>query len=164
MPPGRSSLAARAVLGLALALGQVFATLLSYGAASDDFVVRGWQSEDGLPESTVSAICQARDGYLWLGTYGGLVRFDGIQFALFNHDTAPELCDNNISCLFESEDGTLWIGHGTGELTRCVRGPFESASIPNRQEHSPLLTFAADDAGDLWVFAKNGLLFGFAMA
>ena len=157
--PGRPSVSARAVvLVLAAALGQILTPLASYGAASGDFVVRGWQAEDGLPESTISAICQTRDGYIWLGTYGGLVRFDGVQFTLFNHDTAPELHDDNISCLFETEDGTLWIGHGTGELTRFVRGRLEPARIPNRQDSSRLLAFATDESGDLWVFAENGML------
>ena len=122
-------------------------------------MARGWQAEDGLPESTISAIYQTRDGYIWLGTYGGLVRFDGLQFELLNHDTAPELRDDNISCLFETEDGTLWIGHGTGELTRYVRGRLEPERIPNREDSSRLRAFAMDESGDLWVFAENAMLF-----
>jgi signal transduction histidine kinase/ligand-binding sensor domain-containing protein len=156
---GCSLVSARAVvLVLAAALGQILTPFVAYGAASGDFVVRGWQAEEGLPESTVSAICQTRDGYIWLGTYGGVVRFDGVQFTLFNHDTAPELHDDNISCLYETEDGTLWIGHGTGELTRLVRGRLEPVRIPNRQDSARLMAFATDESGDLWVFVESGML------
>ena len=158
--PGRPSVSARtAVLVLAAALGQFLTPLASSGAPSGGFVVRGWQAEDGLPESTISAVCQTRDGYIWLGTYGGLARFDGVQFALFNHDTAPELHDDNISCLYETEDGTLWIGHGTGELTRYVRGRLEPARIPNREDSSRLLAFATDASGDVWAFTASGILY-----
>jgi ligand-binding sensor domain-containing protein len=126
------------VLVLAAALGQFLTPLASSGAPSGGFVVRGWQAEDGLPESTISAVCQTRDGYIWLGTYGGLARFDGVQFALFNHDTAPELHDDNISCLYETEDGTLWIGHGTGELTRYVRKRFSRPHPGPQRFFAPL--------------------------
>ena len=157
---GRPSVSARTVvLVLAAALGQILTPLASCGAASGDFVVRGWQAEDGLPESTVSAICQTRDGYIWLGTYGGVVRFDGVQFTLLNHDNAPELHDDNISCLFETEDGTLWIGHGTGELTRLVRGRLEPVRIPNRHDSARLMAFATDESGDLWAFTGGGILY-----
>lgn len=143
----------------AAALGLLATPLAIRAAAPGDFVVRSWQAEDGLPESTISAVCQTRDGFIWLGTYGGLVRFDGVQFALLDHDTTPELRDDNITALFETEDRTLWIGHGTGELTRQVRGRFESVSIPNRTDASRLLAFATDEAGDLWVLVESGMLF-----
>src|ERR1035441_4011502 len=66
---GRPLVSARTVvLVLAATLGQILIPLASYGAASGDFVVRGWQAEDGLPESTISAVCQTRDGFIWLGT------------------------------------------------------------------------------------------------
>jgi signal transduction histidine kinase/ligand-binding sensor domain-containing protein len=157
---GRPSASARTVvLVLAAALGHIFTPPSCRGAAAGEFVARGWQAEDGLPESTISAICQTRDGYIWLGTYGGLVRFNGLQFTLLNHDNAPELRDDNISCLYETEDGTLWIGHGTGEVTSYLRGRVESVQIPHRPESSRLRTFATDESGDLWAFADNGLLF-----
>jgi signal transduction histidine kinase/ligand-binding sensor domain-containing protein len=157
--PGRPPVSARAVVVvLAAALGHFLPASVSYGAAAGDFVVRGWRAEDGLPESTVTAICQTRDGYIWLGTYGGLVRFDGLQFTLLNHDTAPELRDDNISCLYEADDGTLWIGHGTGEVTRYHRGRVEPARIPHSSESFRPRAFAADESGDLWAFADNGLL------
>ena len=43
-----------------------------------------WQIEQGLPQNSVLAILQSRDGYLWLGTDEGLVRFDGVRFTLFD--------------------------------------------------------------------------------
>ncbi|HEX4581541.1 MAG TPA: two-component regulator propeller domain-containing protein, partial [Acidobacteriaceae bacterium] len=55
-----------------------------------------WQTDNGLPQNTVHAIRQTQDGYLWLATDGGLVRFDGIDFTLFDRRSTPELRSNLI--------------------------------------------------------------------
>jgi ligand-binding sensor domain-containing protein len=60
---------------------------------------------------------QTHDGYLWIGTYSGLARFDGVRFVVFDENNAPELHDSRITSLFESSDGTLWIGHENDEVT-----------------------------------------------
>src|SRR5437660_12066194 len=60
-----------------------------------------WQTEDGLPQNSITAILQTRDGYLWLGTQDGLVRFDGVKFTTFNKRNTPGIRGNNVACLFE---------------------------------------------------------------
>ena len=66
-----------------------------------------WQTENGLPYNSVTSIIQTQDGYLWLGTYNGLARFDGIKFAVFNTSNTPELPSNRITSLFEDANGVL---------------------------------------------------------
>src|ERR1700678_1957485 len=68
-----------------------------------------WQAPDGLPEQTVQAFAQTPDGFLWVGTTGGLLRFDGAHFTLFDRQNTPSLHENNIFCLMVSRDGALWI-------------------------------------------------------
>src|ERR1017187_6949611 len=53
-----------------------------------------WQAENGLAEDSIQAISQSSDGFLWLGTERGLVRFDGLRFKVFSHHNTPELADN----------------------------------------------------------------------
>ena len=77
--------------------------------------------ENGLPQNTVQAIAQTRDGFLWLGTEAGLVRFDGAGFQLFDRTTDPRLPGNDVRCLLESSDGALWIGTSDG-LARMKDG------------------------------------------
>src|SRR5437588_10460397 len=72
-----------------------------------------WTQERGLPQDTIRAITQTRDGYLWLGTDEGLARFDGYEFVVFNK-AHGDLPDNSITALAASGDGTLWIGTQTG--------------------------------------------------
>ncbi|MCP5103112.1 MAG: hypothetical protein GY950_07030, partial [bacterium] len=75
-----------------------------------------YTTEDGLPQDTMTAIEQSSDGYLWLGTYEGLVRFDGIHFTIFNKANTPEMKSNTIKALFKDSDHGLWIGTTHGGL------------------------------------------------
>ena len=105
---------------LALTSGQAASTFLT-----DGYSVRVWQTEDGLPENLVTSAAQTRDGYLWFGTFSGLVRFDGERFRVFNPTNAPELPDRRVVRLFEDSMGVLWIGHEAGHVSRYHQGRFE---------------------------------------
>src|SRR5206468_10639538 len=82
------------------------------------YVHDAWTGEDGLPQNSILSIAQTRDGYLWLGTWGGLARFDGVRFTVFNRGNTEELKNNYIYALHEDHEGSLWIGTGGGGLTR----------------------------------------------
>jgi ligand-binding sensor domain-containing protein len=66
-----------------------------------------WTTEDGLPQNSVNAILQTQDGYIWLATFGGLVRYDGVQFTIFTKGNTKGLNSNRILCLIETPDGAL---------------------------------------------------------
>jgi ligand-binding sensor domain-containing protein len=74
-----------------------------------------WTTENGLPQNSVVDILQTRDGYLWLATYGGLVRFDGARFVVFDR-TIEGIRSQRIQALFEDSKGTLWAGTDDGML------------------------------------------------
>src|SRR5215471_8778772 len=82
-------------------------SLASYGR-------QAWVMENGLPQNTVQALAQTRDGFIWLGTEVGLVRFDGNNFVLFDQNSTPKLPGNDVQCLLATDDGALWIGTGDG--------------------------------------------------
>lgn len=75
----------------------------------DGYTRRVWQTQDGLPESTVQAFAQTSDHYLWIGTSGGLVRFDGARFVVFDRENTPQIHENSIFCLTVSRDGSLRV-------------------------------------------------------
>ena len=89
-----------------------------------DYMVDVWTSEKGLPDSSVSAITQTPDGYLWIGTYNGLVRFDGVRFVIFDPANTPALADAGVRKLSVDEQGTLWINTADGSLTSLHHGVF----------------------------------------
>jgi signal transduction histidine kinase len=100
-----------AVLALALVFGQ-------RAVADSPYAVDAWSIADGLPESSVITIAQTHDGYLWLGTLNGLVRFDGNSMTPINVNNAPGLPDNVITFLYEDSRTNLWVGTANGGL--CV--------------------------------------------
>jgi len=102
---------------------------LDPGKAITQYHLKVWNMEDGLPGNSVYAILQTQDGYLWLGTQDGLVRFDGLNFKLFTMKNTPQLKDNIIRALYEDRNGTLWIGTDYGGLTHCKEGEFFTYSI-----------------------------------
>ncbi|MGJ5816618.1 two-component regulator propeller domain-containing protein [Paludibaculum fermentans] len=81
------------------------------------YVLEHWHVKEGLRQGTVQALAQTPDGYLWLGTRDGIVRFDGVRFRTFRTADTPALKHNNISDLAVGKDGTLWIGQSEGGVT-----------------------------------------------
>jgi ligand-binding sensor domain-containing protein/signal transduction histidine kinase/CheY-like chemotaxis protein len=84
-----------------------------------------WTNEAGLPQTTINTLIQTRDGYLWMGTEEGLVRFDGVRFVVKDHHNAPALRTSFVSSLYEAADGTLWIGTYGGGIVRLRAGKTE---------------------------------------
>ncbi len=76
----------------------------------EGYTRRVWQTQDGLPENTIQAFAQTPDHYLWIGASGGLVRFDGASFVVYDRDNTPAIRDNSIFCLIAARDGSLWAG------------------------------------------------------
>ena len=128
-------------------------------ASVSDYSIDAWQTEQGLPQDSVTAIVHTRDGYLWLGTYNGLVRFDGVRFKIFNTGNTPEFADSRITSLFEDTDGTLWIGHETGVLTQLRAGKFSSVNLGNNWPGGAIWAMETDGDGILWLLGREGALF-----
>ena len=107
-------------------LGVFSAVVPASGGAADSsgppFIVDFWSNEQGLPQSSVISVIQTRDGYLWLGTLNGLVRFDGNSFTQFNVNNTPGLPSNRIVLLFEDSRGILWVGTETAGLCAIQNG------------------------------------------
>ncbi|MGD0479241.1 MAG: two-component regulator propeller domain-containing protein [Terracidiphilus sp.] len=117
-----------------------------------------WQASDGLPEQTVQAFAQTRDGYLWIGTSGGLVRFDGVHFTVFDRQNTPALHESSIFCLMVSRDGALWIGTEGGGLARYAQGQFRSWTAREGLSNDFVRSLAEDATGNIWAGTDNGLL------
>ena len=92
--------------------------------ALDRYVHQAWTTDQGLPQNSVYAIAQTRDGYLWLGTDEGLVRFDGLRFTVFDRTNTPAIADPFVFALHEAPDGSLWAGTDRGGLIRHRDGRF----------------------------------------
>ena len=118
--------------------------------------MRVWQTEDGLPENLVTSAVQTRDGYLWFGTFSGLVRFDGERFRVFNSINTPELPDRRVVRLFDDSQGSLWIGLEAGHVSRYRQGRFERVMSPRSPENERIIGLGSDEQGTMWAMRENG--------
>jgi signal transduction histidine kinase/ligand-binding sensor domain-containing protein len=119
---------------------------------------RIWNTELGLPDNAVTTVVQTHDGYLWIGTYGGLVRFDGVRFKVFNSATTPGLQSDRVTSLFEDREEVLWIGHERGDLTRYADGKFEPLEVHETGVRRKIPAIGADADGDIWMLNEEGTL------
>src|SRR3989338_7097169 len=115
-----------------------------------------WQTQDGLPQNSVTAIAQTADGYMWLGTRAGLVRFDGVEFEIFNSKNTKALTNNDIWALRATSDGTLWIGTNGGGLIRFKDGQFRRQTVRESLFTDVIWTIQENWKGDLWVGSAGG--------
>ncbi len=122
------------------------------------YFTRVWGTEDGLPNDAVTAVVQAHDGYLWLATYDGLVRFDGVTFTRFDSSTTPEMHSTRVTSLFEDAKGNLWIGYETGELIRYSDGHFYATEFRAPWEQKKIQNIGADANNDIWLLNDAGTL------
>jgi len=121
-----------------------------------------WQAEQGLPENTVEAITQTRDGYLWVGTQEGLARFDGVRFLTFSRRTAPGLLSDIIASLLPDPAGGLWLGAAGGGLLHDRDGVFSPPPGVSAAMMEHLRHVFPDRDGSLWIAADTSGLAHFA--
>lgn len=129
----------------------------SIAAQPGQFAIDVWESDNGLPQNSVIAMTQTRDGYLWLGTLRGLVRFDGLRFTVFDENNTPGLGNSQIVHLFEDSNGSLWIGTlGSGTVV------LRNGQIEAPQELSlggverRLISACEGTDGAVWLSNANG--------
>ncbi len=121
------------------------------------YIVKRWSIIEGLPQNSVLCMLQARDGYIWLGTRSGLVRFDGVRFSTFNHMNTPTLGSDVILALYEDEENTLWIGTGGG-LCRMKNGLWERFTTDDGLADQRVAVLAGTGQhGEILIGTANGL-------
>jgi len=141
----------------------VFALALSAVAGPVDesggtFIVNSWSAEDGLPDSEVISVLQTKDGYLWLGTLHGLVRFDGIHFTVFDEQNTPGLTSDRIVFLFEDSRTNLWVGTESSGLSVIRDGKVKS--FGSESGAGGKLVYAYEDAAtNVWFYTADRRLF-----
>jgi len=118
---------------------------------------QSWVMENGLPQNTVQALAQTRDGFVWLGTEVGLLRFDGNSFAVFDKNSTPALPGSDVRCLLETKDGALWIGTTEG-LARLKDGVITAFTTKEGLPGNGILELnGIDEKGALWLWTDQGL-------
>ena len=122
------------------------------------YTIKPWETDDGLPQGSILSLTQTRDGYLWLGTLNGLVRFDGIRFTVFDESNTPGLNSSRIVSLFEDSRSNLWVGTETAGTTLFKDGQATRQPIGQGGKERRLVSACEDAQGVVWLYAANGEL------
>lgn len=148
---------------LCLGLAQLFGAQLCAGpttralqSIADDYMVKVWEMEDGYLHITATAFAQTRDGYLWVGSYRGLCRFDGNTFTEISQAELPLLKDAMVLALITDQQGLLWVGTSKG--VACKKG--DKWIVYGREQGYPdeLIRALVEDAeGRIYVAVTNGI-------
>ena len=125
--------------------------LIWFHTATAQYHLDHWTTDDGLPQNSIRSITQTRDGYLWMTTFDGLVRFNGVQFKVFDKSNTRGLSTNRFTAVYEDTQGTLWAGTGDGGLTRYRDGRFTSYTPADGAPAGEVLAFAPDLKGELLI-------------
>ena len=119
--------------------------------------VDSWKQKHGLPQNSVYQILQTRDGYIWIGTKGGLARFDGVRFTVFDDRNRNQLRDNEIYALAEGDDGSLWIGTFGGGVSRLKDGKFTVLTMHDGLISDFVSNLCKDKEGAIWIATDFGV-------
>jgi signal transduction histidine kinase/ligand-binding sensor domain-containing protein len=126
------------------------------GSAQDRFHL--FTTDDGLPQESVLALLQSRDGYLWFTTYRGIVRFDGVRFRVFDQSNTPMIGTNFVAYnLMEDRDGDIWAGAWSGGAVRYHQGTFTLYTTRDGLPGNTVKRIDQDDQGDIWFYTTRGL-------
>jgi ligand-binding sensor domain-containing protein len=145
--PVNGASAAAAVVLLAACASRVLALDPARPLAEHSIDV--WGTQEGLPQNSVLAVLQTRDGYLWLATHEGLVRFDGMRFKVYDTSNSPTP-RTYIESLHESADGALWFGSYNGGVTRLHHGRFRTYTTGDGMSANAANDIAEEKDGTLW--------------
>lgn len=142
---------------LSTSIGSLSAQQLNQHKRLSQYVMKSWDTEDGLTSEAASEMAQTDDGYIWIGTYTGLHRFDGKDFTVFTNQNS-ELPSSNVLRIEKGINGELWVGtlHGVTTIKNSV------FKIPEGLEQTVNLSIEdmliARD-GALWFSTKSNQLF-----
>ena len=126
--------------------------------ALDQLDLKIWNTDQGLPHNSVLSVGQTRDGMLWVGTWGGLARFDGVEFRNYTRDNTPAIGDNGMLTIAPDASGGLWVGTHRGGLLHVDDGRVVSvvAAGPSIGGHA---LSVLEDGRVLWIGTEGDGLY-----
>ena len=126
-------------------------------AHADGWLVRTWQTDEGLPDNRVAGIIQTADGYLWVATFGGLARFDGVRFEELSTFHITKLPNQNVRGLLQDQRGRVWLAMDL-DMAICADGSQATTfDISEGVVNTALRAMAEDGEGAIWIVRRNAI-------
>jgi ligand-binding sensor domain-containing protein/AraC-like DNA-binding protein len=133
--------------------------VLALNPAKDlnEYLRRSWTAESGLPQNAIKVLVQTHEGYIWIGTSAGVVRFDGVQFKVFSRWNTPALKNDRVLALYEDKKNVLWIGTDGGGLCSFDNGSWRNYTTQEGLSNNHINAITSDWKGNLWLGTDYGL-------
>ena len=137
-----------------------FGTLTAQEAPPSDWFYRAWQTEDGLPGNSISGVAQSPDGYLWVGTNGGPMRFNGTEFQTLPLRDLPglsEIPSRQVRAMFLDRRGDLWLSTERGPVIRLGDDAYQTFTNEDGILKRTVTSMTDDPKGRVWIGFFNGV-------
>jgi len=121
------------------------------------FTIRSWGERDALATAEITGLGRTPDGFLWLGTTEGLIRFDGKRFVAQTTNTVPALGNGGISSLLVDATGDLWVGTPDGTVERRHQNDFVPVALAESLRGKPIAGLVEDPGRGVWVLSPAGV-------
>jgi ligand-binding sensor domain-containing protein len=152
-------------VSIPLTLAFLTARALTAASAGEDPPIKSrawhrfgtWRQAQGLTQDTLYVVIHSRDGYLWIGTKGGLVRFDGVSFTTFDDRDRKKLRDNEVWSVAEAQDGSIWAGTYGGGASRYKDGAFTIYTTEQGLVGDYVSIVCAGADGSMWFGTDRGV-------
>ncbi|SBV38127.1 Diguanylate cyclase (GGDEF) domain-containing protein [uncultured Stenotrophomonas sp.] len=130
----------------------------AWGNDGRHYMVSGWTMDDGLPHNMVHVIAQDRDGFIWAGTWEGVVRFNGRHFTVFDRQNTPGAELSGVFSILPEDDGGVLFGTAADGVFRYHRGRWQPLGVEEEAHHLPVSGMLRDRDGALWIASAKRLL------
>jgi signal transduction histidine kinase/ligand-binding sensor domain-containing protein len=151
---------------MAFAMALVLLQLASLAAAElpgvgSEYLIEVWQSDDGLPQNSVISMAQTTDGYLWMSTFGGIARFDGRRFDVYDDDAIPQVSRRTFSTLRADATGNLWMRSDDNVIVEGRNGHFRTLGEADGLPPNGATVLEVDSKGAVWIGDGKGRLLNY---
>lgn len=133
--------------------------LLSVTSFTQQYYFNNYSVKEGLLQSNVTCGIQSENGYLWLGTEGGLSKYDGVNFKNFTKEDG--LAESNITAIFEDANGLIWIGHQNGGITHINPNNGKLSIFSDTSIVKTISSISQDLKGNIWIATLGAGAFRF---
>ncbi len=153
----RPSLLRETLTLLTMAAIFILIPAIVFSSPRDKYVVTSWTTDSGLPQNSVTSILQAKNGYIWIGTFGGLVRYNGNDFRVFTPANTPGLRGLRVNCIFEDSGGNLWVATADGGLSALSESGFKNYAIREGLPSNYVTSVCEGKDGAIWAGTDKGI-------
>lgn len=147
------------IVGTAVSAALLCSALPISAAADNEipYVVTVYNENNGLPTGEANTVLQTSDGYIWIGSYGGLIRYDGTDFRNYSMEENGGISSSSIRSLFEDSKGRLWIGTNDAGVFVMENDQFTQIKSPDDRSFLCIRDFTEGSDGRIYAASNSGI-------